>query len=371
MKLILFIFLHISQITAFTHKTINAYSNGYYHDSKSNELGNHIIQTCKPRTSFEIHLSSSLTQLVQQKRVGKPPKMEPPSIFKNTIVIFLVGWCLKIFTKRWILVKAGEKFFRAGGWTGIYFSIPILSGIINMATNKLAVFMIFSPLTFKGKEFLSRKEGQPGTLIGWQGIVPSKVKKMAGDIADTVLTDLLDLNEVFARIDSAKLASLLTPKLSSVIDIIIKKRIFGDGNKDLLQFTSLYEKVIENKTQTIVKRLIDKIKKNPNRYIDVKQMVVDDLVADKQLICDLFQKCGREELKFIVSTGLWGGMFLGLAQMAGWLLYPLWWSLPLGGALVGYLTDWFALKIMFEPVNPVMIGIIMMIIFVSILINDD
>jgi uncharacterized membrane protein YheB (UPF0754 family) len=238
--------------------------------------------------------------------------MEPPSIFTNTIGIFLVGWCLKIVTKRWILVKAGEKFFQAGGWRGIYATIPIFSGIINMATNKLAVFMIFSPLNFKGKEFPSRKEGQPGTLIGWQGIVPSKVKKMASDIADTVLTDLLDLNEVFSRIDSTILATLLTPKLSSVIDIIIKKEIFGDGNKNLSQFTSLYEKVIKDKTQTIVKRLIDKIKKNPSRYIDVKQMVVDDLVADKQLICDLFQKCGREELKFIVSTGLWGGMLLGL-----------------------------------------------------------
>jgi hypothetical protein len=120
------------------------------------------------------------------------------------------------------------------------------------------------------------------------------------------------------------LATLLTPKLSSVIDIIIKKEIFGDGNKDLSQFTSLYEKFIKDKTQTMVKRLIDKIKKNPSRYIDVKQMVVDDLVADKQLICDLFQKCGREELKFIVTTGLWGGMLLGIAQVSFLLRYRLW-----------------------------------------------
>ena len=39
-------------------------------------------------------------------------------------------------------------------------------------------------------------------------------------------------------------------------------------------------------------------------------MVVANLVADKRLIVDLFQKCGREELKFIVTTGLWGGRII-------------------------------------------------------------
>ena len=33
---------------------------------------------------------------------------------------------------------------------GIYATIPIFSALINMATNKLAVWMIFSPLNFKG-----------------------------------------------------------------------------------------------------------------------------------------------------------------------------------------------------------------------------
>ena len=44
--------------------------------------------------------------------------------------------------------------------------------------------------------------------------------------------------------------------------------------------------------------------------MDIKKMVVANLVADKRLIVDLFQKCGREELKFIVTTGLWGGKIM-------------------------------------------------------------
>jgi hypothetical protein len=43
----------------------------------------------------------------------------------------------------------------------------------------------------------------------------------------------------------------------------------------------------------------------------------------------------------------------GIVQMLQWLVWDPWWSLAVGGALVGYATDWLALKLMFEPVNPV------------------
>ena len=52
-----------------------------------------------------------------------------------------------------------------GGWRGIYATIPLFSGIINMATNKLAVWMIFSPLNFIG-EFFRLEKGN----LGWEGI---------------------------------------------------------------------------------------------------------------------------------------------------------------------------------------------------------
>ena len=42
------------------------------------------------------------------------PQMKLPSIYLNTIGIFLLGWCLKMFTKRWLAIKAGEKFLKAG-----------------------------------------------------------------------------------------------------------------------------------------------------------------------------------------------------------------------------------------------------------------
>lgn len=42
--------------------------------------------------------------------------------------------------------------------------------------------------------------------------------------------------------------------------------------------------------------------------------------------------------------------------MLGWLIYDRPWTLPAGGAIVGYATNWIALKLIFEPVDPVHIG---------------
>lgn len=39
-----------------------------------------------------------------------------------------------------------------------------------------------------------------------------------------------------------------------------------------------------------------------------------------------------------------------------WLVYDKPWILPAGGALVGYLTNWLAIKLIFEPVDPVKFG---------------
>jgi hypothetical protein len=100
---------------------------------------------------------------------------------------------------------------------------------------------------------------------------------------------------------------------------LLKREVFGDEKKDFSEWNSLYEKILKSKTETIVKRLIDKIKQTPEKYVNFKTMVVRDLISDKKLIIDLFQKCGENELKFIVTMGLWGGAFLGLGQMAVWL----------------------------------------------------
>lgn len=41
-----------------------------------------------------------------------------------------------------------------------------------------------------------------------------------------------------------------------------------------------------------------------------------------------------------------------------WLFYERVWTLALGGAAVGYLTNWLALKLIFEPIEPTRWGVV-------------
>jgi uncharacterized membrane protein YheB (UPF0754 family) len=57
-----------------------------------------------------------------------------------------------------------------------------------------------------------------------------------------------------------------------------------------------------------------------------------------------------------VNSGFGVGFVLGLFQMLQWMLYPKGWTLVAGGGVVGYITNWVALKWIFQPLDPMKIG---------------
>jgi uncharacterized membrane protein YheB (UPF0754 family) len=62
------------------------------------------------------------------------------------------------------------------------------------------------------------------------------------------------------------------------------------------------------------------------------------------------------EFKFIERSGLYFGALFGVVQMTVWIAYPAGWVLPAAGFLVGYVTNWLAMTLIFEPKEPKRIG---------------
>ena len=54
-----------------------------------------------------------------------------------------------------------------------------------------------------------------------------------------------------------------------------------------------------------------------------------------------------------MRSGLGFGFLFGVGQAAVWLYHPYRILLPLAGSVVGYATNWVAIKLVFEPVEPV------------------
>ena len=90
----------------------------------------------------------------------------------------------------------------------LYISIPITSGLVGWFTNYLALKMTFYPIEFIGIR-----------PIGWQGIIPSKTKKMAEKSVDLLTAKLLRMEEQFAKIDPHKVAEEMR---SSLMEISVK-----------------------------------------------------------------------------------------------------------------------------------------------------
>ncbi|MGW4248856.1 DUF445 domain-containing protein, partial [Nocardia sp. NPDC004722] len=79
-------------------------------------------------------------------------------------------------------------------------------------------------------------------------------------------------------------------------------------------------------------------------------------VDDKSLLVEMVRRVGRNELRFIVRSGLIFGTVLGFVQMITWSLTHSAWLMPAFGGFTGLVTDWLSLQMIFRPIRPVGIG---------------
>jgi uncharacterized membrane protein YheB (UPF0754 family) len=226
-------------------------------------------------------------------------------------------------------------------------SIPLISAIVGWSTNFLAVKMMFYPIEFIGiKPFL-----------GWQGLIPAKRKEMAEIEVELVLGKLLSVQELAAKIDPKELTNAMQRRLKQVL-----RKIVNDVMRECapqlwaalpVQGKNLVYARLEADIPNVVSKVVNDFKHNIEEIVDIKELVVSKLVESPELINEIFLKSGEKEFPFIERSGFWFGLLFGLPTMLVWMVLPQWWVLPLGGLIVGYLTNWIALKIIFEPKHPI------------------
>ena len=221
-----------------------------------------------------------------------------------------------------------------------YASIPCVAAFVGITTNWMGVKMLFYPIEYLGLDW-KRWPDTPYGLFGWQGVVPTKTEHMAKRLVVIVTEKLLSLQEAFGRLEPAELTRLLLPAVQAQIteDCGVA---WSKALAPLLPFLLHY--------------LLTQLREEIDSCLNLQSIVLDAFVRDKVVLVDLFQKVGRVELEFLVNSGFGFGFLLGLAQMAAWAAAPAAWTLPVAGALVGYVTNWIAIKLLFEPAEPVNVG---------------
>lgn len=231
-----------------------------------------------------------------------------------------------------------------------YASIPFIAGLIGWSTNWLAIKLTFYPLEFIGIR----------PIWGWQGIIPSKARKMAAISVDATISKIGKVQEIFEQIDPKVLADYIVttvdPRIEEYVDEMMLKEYPTVWENLPTSFRQMvYERVRKN-APTLVDNLVNDLSDNIEELLDIKTMVIEQLATDKRLLNRIFLECGEQEFKFIINSGAWLGFIFGLIQMAVWYFYQNWWILPVAGLIVGYATNWIALNVIFRPLNPVKIG---------------
>ena len=230
-------------------------------------------------------------------------------------------------------------------------SIPFVAGVVGWATNWVAIKLTFLPLEFRGIP----------PLLGWQGIIPSKAGKMAGVFAESTMFRLGTLGEIFRHMDPEKMADHITRMVDPQVEAYTDEVMFYGGNAALWRVLPgvvkgrIYARVREE-LPSLVRNLMNEVGDNVEDLVDFKHMLVTHLQEDKALLNRLFLESGAEEFRFIIKSGLYFGFLFGLVQLGVWIFYKSWWVLPFFGGLVGFLTNWIAINIIFRPLNPTRVG---------------
>lgn len=230
----------------------------------------------------------------------------------------------------------------------IYVFIVSISAFIGWATNWLAVKMTFYPLEFVGIKSIR---------LGWQGLIPYHSPKIGQKTVDLITQKLLPPHELVQEIDPKLLSKALLPVFENLLEPAIED-IIETRNPRLWEFLpkAVRRQVKERAMASlphVVECILDDVEVALDDLVDVRQLVGDAITGDnREILNELFWRCGEPEFKFIIRCGLYFGATLGLVQAAIWYFIQAWWLLPLAGIFIGYLTNWIALKMIFEPIQP-------------------
>ena len=93
-----------------------------------------------------------------------------------------------------------------------------------------------------------------------------------------------------------------------------------------------------------------------DQLLDVKMMVIRHIEENPEVANRIFHEIGDKELRFIIRFGAVFGFLAGipLIFLTEWLHH--WTVLVFGSAVIGYVTNWLGIWMIFEPVKARKIG---------------
>ena len=250
-------------------------------------------------------------------------------------------------------------------------SVPFFTGAIGYVTNWTGVWMLFEPLEFKGihipglsklVRIMPRRIQQiPGIMsggLGWQGIIPSRAAKMGSIAVDKGIAKVGSAKDFYEQLDPERITEHILASARGEIRDMVERTMQRDHPELWSDLPPrLRERVhqrVEEQLPEIVENVTGELGTHIDHLLDVKLMVIRTIENDPALSNRIFRAIGRKELRLIINLGFLFGFLFGIpTAVVTEVVFPnAWWLLPICGVVIGWVTNWLAIWMIFEPVEP-------------------
>lgn len=249
-------------------------------------------------------------------------------------------------------------------------TVPFFTGAIGYVTNWSGVWMLFYPVRFRGfklpglaplANLLPRRIQQiPGVMqggLGWQGIIPSRAAKMGSIAVDKGIAKLGSTEDFYKQLDQERVVEHVLTSMRADIRGVVERIMQRENPRLWNELPPRMREAVHERVQeelpTTVRDVMGEIGDNIEHLLDVKLMVIRRMEEQPELCNRVFLEVGKKELRFIINFGFVFGFAIGVpTAVLTEVVFHVWWLLPICGVVIGYVTNWLALWMIFEPVEP-------------------
>jgi hypothetical protein len=222
---------------------------------------------------------------IPMQRVKFPALVVCPSWLGVAVIVFvggIIGAAMVDDVAEWVGREWGFEYTHEDVIK--FGSIPIVSVMFTYVHIWAALYMTFYPIEFRGCCQI------PGTncgILGWQGIIPHKANEMAVTACKLMTEKLIDIREVFGRLDAERVSEQLDPVLRRILGQVTEE-VALDVMPDVWgMLPAAVKEELVNKahedTPNVIKRMLAELQERTDEIVDLEHMVITRLSEDKEV----------------------------------------------------------------------------------------